>query len=165
MRLTLPVLCIVATLSSVLPSALAWQVPVPDANCPAFKPSVGWREYLSGTIPPPLSARYGNVVVVEFNKAKSVNDPDAIGRLVTNLCYQVQYSIKPFPGREKGYWVWRDSGYPPDVKQGLDGDPNKYEINVYGVILNFNDEGFVKDHHGNVVGVLTCTMGDQCKAY
>src|SRR6202030_820941 len=115
----------VASLSSIATSAFAWQVPVSDANCPAFNPNVGWREYLSGKIPPPPPGRNGNVVVVEFSKAKAVNDPDAVGHLVTNLCYEVSYIINPRPDLKKGYFTWRDSGYPPDVKQGLDGDPNR----------------------------------------
>ena len=113
----------------------------------------------------------GNGVAVEFRMAKKVKNLD-LGGIPTNACYTVTYVTAPAGSYPKaGYSndIW-ESGVtrtgPPPRKHGLPGDPNRYQVNVWGQILPFDEQGTIYDHNGNAVGVMTCVIDDAgCSAY
>lgn len=149
--------------------AHAWHKDVQTPNCPGTSPAVTWRDYISGKSGIP--ARYlGNVFGVEFRVAKKVNDPGAIGNLPTNACYEIIYIPVSKLKHPVGYLsnrLWPQGKEPgrPDLQEGLPGDPNRYQINVHGVKLLFNDHGEVLDHRGRPVGTLMCYTSNECGDY
>lgn len=102
------------------------------------------------------------LVGVVFNKASAVNDPAAIGNLRTDVCYVVRYSregTNNYYG--KGYFSYhhtKGSRGPPRIKKNLPGNPGEYEINVYGVVLLFNEGGQILDRRGRIVGQMICRL-------
>lgn len=143
-------------------------------SCPAFSRNVSWRNYMSGTIRPVgsgMNRRISGTVEVQFNKARSVNDPRSIGRLATNRCYQVIYHpgqtawVVQLPGSYESWFVTNDENNPYVTRHNLPGDPRNWEINVLGVLLRFNDGGEVLNARGRVVGRLVCYFSDECGGY
>jgi hypothetical protein len=133
-------------------TAQAWRDPI--GNC-AKKAT--WKDYFLGT----------GLAVVQFQSARKINDPDAIGRLNTSVCYTVGYVAKT-----KTFVSWysaspanHSSNSPTQVKTGLSGDPMRNEINVFGVILIFNQAGEVFNRKGDIVGQLVCYQSDECGGF
>src|SRR5687767_8249499 len=120
---------LVAVLVTSATSALAWKMRV-HPRCPTNDPSVAWVDYMSAKIPPIRNFRTA-FADVQFRYAKRVNDPAAIGNLRTDACYMTAY----VPG--EGYLSSQtfERNNRARYKERLPGDPSKYEINVYGVLL------------------------------
>lgn len=152
-------------------NALAYKI-VLHPSCPGINKKISWREYLSGDIPS-VRGHVTAAVGVQFTKAKRVNDPRAIGRLATNQCYNIIFHPGPWrvtrisdaellyrrtPGTYESFL-----GAPG--KHGLRGDPWKFEINVHGVLLFFNEGGEVLNRRGRVVGRLVCYWSNECGGY
>jgi hypothetical protein len=158
-------LCVIGQLTHT-PIALAWEFPVKSGRCPTFYHGVTWQDYISGkeTLPGNYMSTFG----VEFKMAKAVGDPEAIGHLATNMCYLVAYvtNTKGYVN-QKGYYTSRASpnAKGPDDMKGLEGDPQKFQINVYGVLLHFDNHGIIFDKRGHPVGILSCYNSDQCQNY
>jgi len=152
-------------------NSVAWVRQFSAPNCPDYNKNVSWHDYISAQVEP------NPEFTVVFKMAKQVADPEAIGHLATNLCYTEIYSSTP-------WWVWPQgffsSAVPwvdpnrkttkndpkvPAYKAGPPGDPNEYEINVYGVILQYTDAGTVLDKRGRPVGLLLCILTDECGQY
>jgi hypothetical protein len=110
--------------------------------------------------------RVPGVAGVEFRTARQVGQPNAIGNLDTRNCYTVRYHPE-----SKTYESWfsapppRSGNKESNTKANLPGDPSRNEVNVYGVILLFNEAGEVLDRKGNVVGKLVCYLSDECGSY
>ena len=138
--------------------AYAYRVLVHVA-CPSSSPTVSWIDYLSAKFPK-TGDRVSGVAEVQFRMAKQVNDPAAIGNLPTNLCYNVRYDPK-----SKTYLSWYTPSSGSNTKQGLPGDPSQQEINVYGVLLFFNEAGEILNHNGVAVGQLVCYLSNECGGY
>jgi hypothetical protein len=148
----------ILALSSTTLSASAAGEPIRHPSCPAYKEGVSWRDYLSGKIPR-IAPNVGNGAVVIFDKAKAVNHPTAMGNLPTNVCYDVVYVTAPAGFYSKAGYTSSQrlhNGRFPPTKHGLDGDPNKYKVNVFGVKFLFNDSGELTNSKGEVVGQLLC---------
>jgi hypothetical protein len=142
-------------------TAFAYRVLVHPA-CPDMSPMVSWRDYMSAKFPK-AGNKVSGIAGVQFRNAKKINDPPAIGRLDTRFCYGVQYH----GNNVYETWLIPPPGFPSanDPKNGLVGNPMKYEINVYGVLLLFNEAGEVLNRNGDVVGQLVCYLSNECGAY
>ena len=146
--------CAVAVIPS---AAIAYRVPIADGACPDTNPNFTWREYLTST-------KYGRAEI-QFRTAKNVNDPAAIGGLDTRNCYNVRYhpETKTY---DSWYTIPPGTGDPhPNTKEGLPGDPVNNEVNVYGVVLLFNEAGEVFNRKGEIVGQLVCYFSNECGGY
>lgn len=154
----------IATLAALLNPypALAWKH-FYNSACPTLNDKTSWKQYMTTNFS--TSHSRGSMLSVHLNKARQVNDPAARGNLNPRFCYTVVFDQKT-----KKYWSYYTS--PPDIKENgpndkrnLPGDPNKNEINVYGVVLFFNDNGEVLDKKGNVIGDLVCYGSNECGRY
>lgn len=144
----------------IAPSAWAFRV-LTHPKCPRNDPRVSWRKYMSGMISD-VPGKRSAMVGVQFRTAKRFKDPDAIGRLPTNVCYAVAYNRKNNRyGAKPGFMSWRDS----DERGGLPGDPQAYELNVHGVIFLYNEAGELIDRRGRIVGLMMCYLSDECSSY
>lgn len=136
-------------------------------KCPGNDSKISWRDYMSGKIPW-VPQKRSAIAGVQFTTAKKVNDPDAIGHLRTDRCYGVAFN-KTSVGNAypKGFQSWRNdpNAKGSNMKTKLPGDPEKYEINVFGVILQYEESGDVIDRRGRVVGRLVCYLSDECGRY
>jgi hypothetical protein len=112
---------------------------------------MSWKNYfLNGSIA---------AAEVHFTTARKLKDyPAAIGGLNANVCYKVYY----YTGR-KTWSSYADSA-PPTI-EGLPGDPQENEINVYRVLFLFNDAGEIINRNGDVVGKLVCYFSNECGGY
>jgi hypothetical protein len=123
----------------------AYELPNPSPNCPWNQSSQPhtWVGYLLG--------QYGDKephFSIKFDKT--------IGTITAGHCYTVTYL-------GGGSWfVPTPSGrFQDGVYKG--GTPDKYQINVWGAPLLFNEGGEVKDSRINeVVGSLWCHIGPEC---
>jgi hypothetical protein len=155
---------ITALLLSMAPfNSNAWKVRFDGgANCPDMNPKVGWRDYITGTVPP-VGKYAGNPYGIQFRFAKNVKNPE-IGGLATNQCYSGGYIVRPAGNYAKRGFS-SDAGSRNSQKQGLPGDPFAYQINVQGVILMYTDKGMILDKRGREVGALVCFGSNECGAY
>ena len=156
---------VLIVLSAVLSaSAIAWKIPV-HPRCPGNDPSVSWKDYMSAKFHASAQVKMRRCLDlpgVEFRYAKKVADPAAIGNLRTDACYAVRYTPNV------GYLGVRNfvkSGGGSETKDKLPGNPLEYEINIYGVMLLFNEAGEVLNHRGKVVGTLVCYVSNECGGY
>lgn len=154
-----------ALLLSMAPfAAHAWKVRFQGGgNCPDNNPKVGWRDYITGTVPP-VGNYAANPYGIQFRFAKAVKDP-AIKGLATNRCYTGGYVVRPAGAYSKRGFVSEDAGSSATKLDGLPGNPFAYEINVQGVILMYTDKGMILDMRGREVGALVCYASDECGAY
>lgn len=144
--------------------ALGGATPVQNRNCPSIAGTNKWRDWLAGRIalPPKWT---GAVVGVSFHKGVDPQNAEGIS-IRPDLCYAVKFVTNPYGGDVRGYWSSRSfyqmSG--PDTKGGLPGNPDEYEINVYGAMFLFDDDGRVFDSTGREVGRLSCLIyyGTHC---
>jgi hypothetical protein len=59
----------------------------------------------------------------------------------------------------------KEANGPIDMK-GLSGDPNNNELNVWGVLLKYKEDGTLYDSAGNKVGMLRCYFSfHNCDTY
>lgn len=142
--------------------AWAWRNLV-NGHCPGLSPQNSWADYMSAkfpTTPMQVNGKTYNgpsgVAGVQFDLAKGVADPDAMGNLNPKICYGVRYT----PGL--GYESWTGDG---TNGHGFPGDPSAYEINVAGVLMLFNEAGEVLDHRGRPVGHLVCYTSNNCGGF
>lgn len=142
---------------------LAWKN-LYNSKCPGNDPSVKWRDYMSLKVPdqPKLLA---GVADVQFRFAKTVNDPEAIGNLPTNVCYQIMYAKNRPAFYGNGYFSSQPGSGKANIMKDLPGNPVEYEINVHGVLLLFNEAGEVLNRRGRVVGSLVCYGSNECGGY
>ena len=141
----------------------AWKVRFDGgANCPDNNPKVGWRDYITGTVPP-VGKYAANPYSIQFRFAKKVGDPD-IGGLATNKCYGGGFVVRP-AGSYPKLGFSSDAGGRDTQMHGLPGDPHAYQINVQGVLLMYTDQGMIIDKRGREVGVLVCYGSNECGGY
>jgi hypothetical protein len=178
-------LLIVAIVQSALAKPPYSYIPA-SASCPAFNTKNNWHTYLSGTsyvpgrtIDPllnfdkfvgPVSSTGWVSMGLEFRQAKAVNDPDAMGRLDSSACYEMIRRFengKPtfMSNRVYSYGTGHATSADSHTMEHLVADPLRYQINVEGIILLFDDAGQVYDHRGRVVGYLLCFISDGCEGY
>ena len=157
----------VALISMSAPIVVANQRPINGGqHCPDIDQSSSWMDYISGRIAPLYWKEYyghtvgglANPYGVIFPWAKALKDA-ALNGVPTNRCYIGGYhSAKRDPG-QLGYMSYGNNG-PANVMSRLPGDPDKYEINVNGEILIYTADGYILDHRGRRVGMLTCWFND-----
>ncbi len=136
-------------------------------SCPLNNPSTTWKDYMSGVIPRTHNKRSA-MASIHFTKAKLINDSKAIGNLRTDFCYTSYYNYNPAETTEKlGYFSYHHYKDGTATKSGLPGNPSEYEINVFGVILLFNEYGEVLNKKGQIVGELVCygAYRKQCEKF
>src|SRR5262245_35772673 len=119
-------------MSSVITSnAVAWKN-IYNPACPTLNNKTDWKWYLTNRAN--IKSKRDSMVGVHLNKARKINDPAARGNLDPRMCYTVyfDYNAKKYVS----YYTTPDnSASGPNTKSNLPGDPNKNEINVYGVLL------------------------------
>ena len=148
------------------PTAYAWKVPM-HKDCPTLNPSIKWVDYMSGAIPPgkigTLRSRPA-MVGINFKSGIKNGHTDAVDGLDLSRCYSVAYNFY-LKGEPAGYSSWYSNKNGEKRGQrifGLKGDPKKYEINVYGTVLMFDEGGRILDFRGRMVGEMTCYTTNMC---
>jgi hypothetical protein len=122
-------------------------------DCPTINPTMTWKQYFAQGL--------GGVAGVQFQFAKKLNNPAAISGLHTKVCFVVRYSPK-----SKTYEGYIDGSNPTAYKSNQPGNPLQNEVNVWGVILMFNERGEIYNYEGDVVGKLVCYLAnDACAGY
>lgn len=137
-------------------------------NCPTNNPKVTWYDYINSNVAP-ISPAAGNMFGVEFRFAKELGDADAYGNISTDACYLVMNVTHPKNGYKKGFYALRtferSRKKTADQMHGLPGNAKDWEINVYGTIFLFNNNGEVIDRRGRTVGLLVCYTSNECGKY
>ncbi len=151
--------------SDAKPNYPPFYVPL-QRECPTYKGSNNtWVNYLSK----PTPGRNYVTAGVEFKYARNLQGRDGLGNIDPSACYTVTYSPK------SGYGSYRTFSYSRMYEpiyndmhkrdSGLPGDPNKYQINVDGLLLRYNKAGEIYDKRGRVAGVLVCYLSNRCEGY
>jgi len=118
-----------------------------NARCPQFDATRNWKDWFAGkyekedhTITHPASIR--------FDHLKS-----ELGPFQPNTCYTIVY--------EKGVWYTGlgDGNRPRAFSRA---DPAKWEMNLAGRRMTFNNLHQVIDKELGVVGTLKCGLGPDC---
>lgn len=134
-----------------------FQIPIRGVECPYGRKAT-WRSYFAKP----------TVIGVQFRWAKNLEKPRALGGIDPAACYTVSFDP------QKGYGSSRTFGYSrknkPEYKDdhrkaGLPGNPNRFEVNVDGVVLRFNEAGEIYDLRGRVVGTFVCYLSNECEPY
>jgi hypothetical protein len=157
----------VALFCTSAPIAVAIQRPINGGqHCPDIDHSSSWMDYISGRIPPTYWKEYyghtvgglANPYGAIFPWAKEFKDA-ALNGLATNRCYIGGYHSAKRDPAQPGFVSYGNNG-PANVMTRLPGDPSRYEININGEILIYTADGYILDHRGRRVGMLTCWFND-----
>jgi hypothetical protein len=148
--------------SDAKPNYPPYYVPL-QAECPSASNTTSWQTYLS------KPTKQYVVVGVQFRFAKDLEPPRALVAIDPAACYAVTFDP------QKGFGGHRTFGYSRmyspeynDLHQrdgGLPGDPNRYQINVDGTLLLYNEAGEIYDHRGRVAGTMVCYLSNACEQY
>ncbi|WP_223977239.1 hypothetical protein [Bradyrhizobium sp. RD5-C2] len=153
-----------------------------NSQCPFSNPANSWRDYLYGKFKtenwlgaaPQVTnpKKYSGVASVQFRTANDINDRIALPGIDPAACYGISY-IRSSPDFPDGYqsmqaWSYGHPNIQPSdahIMNGLPGDPRKYEINVNGLILRYDEGGRVFNLRGEFVGTLLCYRSNECERY
>jgi hypothetical protein len=126
-----------------------------------------------GRVPPGGGGNAGDAGV-QFRYASQIPDRSALKQIDPSACYRVIYFPVANKNYPKGFLSMRffdydrkDKGKPEDTHttSGLPGNPDNNELNVDGVLFQFNDAGEIFDSLGQRVGVLVCYSSNECQKY
>jgi hypothetical protein len=101
--------------------------------------------------------------------AKNLEPPRALDAIDPAACYAAKFDPKTGFGEHRtfGYSRMNSSEYNDlhSRESGLPGNPNKYQINVDGILFLYNDDGEIYDHRGRVAGTMVCYLSNECEQY
>jgi hypothetical protein len=118
-----------------------------NAHCPQFDGTRSWRGWFSGEYEA-QDHTFTHPASIRFDHLKS-----QLGPFKPNTCYTIVY--------EKGVWsTTLSDGNGPRGASGA--DPSKWEMNLAGRVMTFNNFGQVIDKELGVVGTLKCGLGPDC---
>jgi hypothetical protein len=116
-----------------------------NRRCPQFDGTRNWHDWFSG--------KYGaedhtatHPASVKFDHLKS-----QLGPFRPNACYTIVY--------ENGVWY---TSLPGRSQAASGADPAKWEMNLAGHVMTFNNFHQVIDKELGVVGTLRCGLGPNC---
>lgn len=114
-----------------------------NPNCPASTPSHSWRKYINNGYPWGQGGQGAAMFTVKLSKP--------VANLAINYCYLNLLN------RDGEWW----GTVPNGVVKTRGGDPQKFRMDLLGVIFTYDEHANVK-YNGKIVGRLLCHIGNSC---
>jgi hypothetical protein len=116
--------------------------------CPWYSPSHTWTEYLAGKYGIKPSPRFS----IKFDHLSH-----NIGNIQAGRCYTVGFE------NDRWYVAGPVAGQNRSNADNYGGaNPQDGKMNIWGVIMTFDNEGHVFGDQDGLIGTMKCTIGPDC---